>query len=71
MTHARTKVSDADISLFGPSQVRLGNEDMTHTQHAQASQLLGCVEHHWREPARHLGVQTYLDTSLNLVFTLH
>lgn len=43
---------------------------MTHGQHAESTQLLGCVEDHWREPGGHLGVETDLDTGLDLVLTL-
>lgn len=43
---------------------------MAHGQHAQTSEFLGRVEHHRGEPARHLGVETDLDTSLDLVLTL-
>mmetsp|Transcript_39335 Transcript_39335/g.83813 ORF Transcript_39335/g.83813 Transcript_39335/m.83813 type:complete len:1257 (-) Transcript_39335:3240-7010(-) len=64
-------VGDAGLSLLGISQIGLRDQNVTHTQHAQASQLLGCVEHHRRESRRHLGVQTDLDTGLDLVLALH
>lgn len=44
---------------------------MAHGQHAKATQLFGCVEHYRRETARHFGVETDLDTCLDLVLTLH
>lgn len=43
---------------------------MTHGQHSQTSQFLRGVEDHWGEPAGHLGVETDLDTGLNLVLAL-
>ena len=66
MAHPGPEVGDANVSLFGPAQVRLGDEHMAHGQHPQAPQLLRCVEHHRGEPAGHLGVQPNLDTGLNL-----
>ena len=39
MRHARAEVSDADIRLLGPAQVGLGDEHVTHWQHAQT-----CIE---------------------------
>ena len=66
MTHSRSEVSDSTVSLFGPAEVRLGDEDMAHGQHPQSPQLLGSVEHHWREPAGHLGVEANLDPGLDL-----
>jgi hypothetical protein len=36
---------------------------VSHGQHAQPSNLLRAVEHHWREAAGHLGVETNLDTA--------
>lgn len=47
----------------------LGDEYVTHGQHAEPTQLLGCVEDHRREPGGHLGVETDLDTGLDLVLT--
>lgn len=44
---------------------------MTHGQHAKAAQLFRCIKDHRWEAARHFGVQTNLDTGLDLVFTLH
>jgi len=35
MRHAGTEVSDADVRLLGPAQVGLGDEHVTHWQHAQ------------------------------------
>ena len=60
----------SNVSLFGPTKITLWNEDMTHRQHAQTTQLLGCVEHDWRETRRHLTVQANLDTRLDLVLGL-
>lgn len=50
-------------------QVRLWDEHVTHRKHAQTSQLFRGVENHRRETARHFGVQSNLDTGLDLVFT--
>lgn len=44
---------------------------MAHGQHAQTPQLLRGVEDHRRKTAWHFGVQTNLNTSLDLVLTLH
>ncbi len=66
VAHSRPEVSDASICLLGPSQVGLRDEHVAHRQHPKSSQFLGGVEHHRWEPAGHLGVQTNLDTSLNL-----
>lgn len=70
MTHAGPEVSDAHVCLFGPAEIRLGDQNMTHGQHPQAAQLLGGVKHDRREPAGHLRVQSDLDSCLDLVFTL-
>ena len=43
---------------------------MTHRQHAQTSELLWRVEHHRWETTRHLGVETDLDSGLDLVLAL-
>lgn len=56
------EVGDTQVSLLAVAQVRLGNEDVPHGQHAQASNLLGTVEDDRREPAGHLTVQPNLDT---------
>ena len=39
---------------------------MSHGQHTKTTKLFWCVKHNWRETAGHLGVQTNLDTCLNL-----
>ena len=70
MTHAGSEMCDADVGLFGPAQIRLRDQHVTHGQHAEASELLGCVEHDRREATRHLGVETDLDTRLDLVLAL-
>lgn len=44
---------------------------MTHGQHAKPAQLFRCIKDHRGETARHFGVQTDLDTCLDLVLTLH
>lgn len=44
---------------------------MTHGQHAQTTQLLRGVKDHRWETTRHFGVQTNLDTGLDLILTLH
>ena len=66
VTHPRPEVGDTHVSLFGPPQVALWYEHVPHGQHPQTPQLLGSVEHHWGEPRGHLGVETYLDTGLDL-----
>ena len=55
-------MSDAQVSLLAVAQVRLGNKDVSHGQHAQATNLLGTVEDDRRESAGHLTVQPNLDT---------
>ena len=54
MAHTRTEVSDSDVCLFGPAEIGLGNENVTHREHAEASKFLWCVEDNRREAARHL-----------------
>ena len=44
---------------------------MAHGQHAKATQLFGSVEDYRGKATRHFGVQTDLDTCLDLVLTLH
>lgn len=56
------EVGDTQVSLLAVAQVRLGDEDVPHGQHTQASNLLGTVEDDRREPAGHLTVQPNLDT---------
>ena len=56
------EVGDAQIRLLTVAQVRLGDEDVSHGQHPQATDLLGTVEDDRREPTGHLTVQTNLDT---------
>ena len=56
------EVGDAQIGLLAVAQVRLGDKDVSHGQHPQATNLLGTVEDDRREPAGHLTVQTNLDT---------
>ena len=51
-------------------QVRLGDEHVTHRQHAETSQFLGGVENDGRESTGHLGVEADLDTGLDLVLAL-
>lgn len=71
MRHSRSEVSDARVSLLGPSQVALWDEHVAHRQHSQSSQLLRCVEHDGRESRGHLRVEADLDASLNFVLALH
>ena len=33
VAHARPEVGDSDVSLFGPAEVRLWDEDVSHRQH--------------------------------------
>lgn len=49
VAHACPEVGDAQISLLAVPQVRLGDEDVAHGQHAQAPNLLGRVEDDRRE----------------------
>ncbi len=56
------EVGDAQISLLAVTQVRLGDEDVSHGQHPKATDLLWTVEDDRREPTGHLTVQTNLDT---------
>mmetsp|Transcript_15271 Transcript_15271/g.46146 ORF Transcript_15271/g.46146 Transcript_15271/m.46146 type:complete len:374 (-) Transcript_15271:3477-4598(-) len=70
VAHASAEVGDAQVRLLAVPQVRLGDEDVPHGQHAQPANLLGRVEDDWREPTGHLGVQPNLDPSLDLVLTL-
>lgn len=44
---------------------------MSHREHAQTSQLFRGVEHHRWETARHFGIQTNFDSSLDFILTLH
>lgn len=62
---------DPRVGLLGPAQVRLWNQHVTHGQHAQATQLLGRIKHHGREPGGHLGVESNLNTCLDLVLALY
>mmetsp|Transcript_82933 Transcript_82933/g.149644 ORF Transcript_82933/g.149644 Transcript_82933/m.149644 type:complete len:355 (+) Transcript_82933:1047-2111(+) len=64
-------VRDASLRLLGVSQVGLRDQDVSHAQHTQTSQLLWSVEDHWRESRWHLGVQSDLNTGLHLVLALH
>mmetsp|Transcript_10204 Transcript_10204/g.41240 ORF Transcript_10204/g.41240 Transcript_10204/m.41240 type:complete len:678 (+) Transcript_10204:3871-5904(+) len=43
---------------------------MAHREHAEAANLLGCVEDDWGESAGHLGVEANLDAGLNFVLAL-
>ena len=70
VTHAGPEMCNADVGLFGPAEIRLWDQHVAHRQHAEASELLRRVEHDRREPARHLGVEADLDTSLDLVLAL-
>ena len=56
------EVGDAQVSLLAVAQVRLGDEDVSHGQHPQTTDLLWTVEDDRREPTGHLTVQTNLDT---------
>jgi len=48
------EVGDAQVSLLAVAQVRLGDEDVPHGQHAQPANLFGRVENDRREPRGHL-----------------
>ncbi len=52
---------DAGVCLLGPAEVRLGNEDVSHGEHAQPAQLLRRVEHHRGEPAHNHTHTSQLD----------
>mmetsp|Transcript_8139 Transcript_8139/g.19409 ORF Transcript_8139/g.19409 Transcript_8139/m.19409 type:complete len:210 (-) Transcript_8139:3983-4612(-) len=71
VAQATAVVRDARLGLLRISQVRLRDQDVAHTEHAQSSQLLGGVEDHRRESRGHLRVQPDLDSSLHLVLALH
>ena len=66
VAHSRSEVCNSRISLLGPAEVRLRYENVSHGQHAQPSQLLRGIEDNWREPTGHLGVESNLDTCLDL-----
>lgn len=70
MRHARSVVRDAHVGLFAVPEVALRNQDVAHAQHAQASQLLGSVEHHGRETTGHFTVEPDFDSGLDLVLAL-
>mmetsp|Transcript_46858 Transcript_46858/g.74595 ORF Transcript_46858/g.74595 Transcript_46858/m.74595 type:complete len:205 (+) Transcript_46858:2684-3298(+) len=71
MAQSTAVVRDARLGLLGVSQVRLRDQNVTHTQHTQSAQLLGGVEDHRGEARGHLGVQPNLDARLHLVLALH
>ena len=56
------EVGDAQVSLLAVAQVRLGDKDVAHGEHTQATNLLGAVKDDRWEPAGHLTVQPNLDT---------
>ena len=70
VTHSRPEVSDADVGLLTPAQVRLRNEDVTHGEHAQTPDLLRRVEDDRWEATGHFRIETDLDSSLNFVLAL-
>lgn len=67
----RSEMRDPRVGLLGPAQVRLWNQHVTHGQHAQATQLLGRIKHHRWETGGHLGVESNLNTCLDLVLALY
>ena len=57
VTHSRSEVSDASsVGLLGPSQVGGGDEDVSHRQHTETSELLGRVKDSGGESRGHLGI---------------
>mmetsp|Transcript_13991 Transcript_13991/g.37789 ORF Transcript_13991/g.37789 Transcript_13991/m.37789 type:complete len:271 (+) Transcript_13991:2902-3714(+) len=70
MAHTRAEVGDPQVSLLAVAQIRLGDEDVSHGEHAQATDLLGGVKDYRGETGRHLGVQANLDASLDLILAL-
>src|SRR6267154_3450877 len=64
-------VRTSDVSLFGPSQITLRDEDVTHRQHSKATKFLRCVEDDRWKTGWHLTVQADLDTGLDLVLCFH
>ena len=68
--HTRAEVGDADVRLFGPAEIRLRDEHVTHGEHAQTAQLLGGVEDDGWETRGHFRVEADLDARLDLVLTL-
>mmetsp|Transcript_13659 Transcript_13659/g.18093 ORF Transcript_13659/g.18093 Transcript_13659/m.18093 type:complete len:330 (-) Transcript_13659:4853-5842(-) len=67
VAHAAPEVGHTALGLLGVSQVRLGDEHVAHTQHAEAAELLRGVKDDRRKPGRHLRVETNLDPGLDLV----
>lgn len=71
MTHTTTEMCDSHICLLTVPQITLRNQNVTHRQHSQSSNLLWCIKYDWRKPAGHLWIQPNLNTGLDLVLTLH
>ena len=68
--HAGAEVRYAGIRLNAVLEIRLGNQDVPHGEHAESSDFFRGVENHWGETAGHLGVEPDLDAGLDLVLAL-
>lgn len=62
---------NANIGLLRPAQIRLRNQYVAHTQHAQAAQFFWRIKYDRRESRWHFGIQTNLDTRLDFIFAFH
>ena len=70
VAHAASKMRHALVRLLRIAQIRLRYQDVAHRQHAQATELLGRVKDDGREARRHLRVQSYFNSRLDLVLAL-
>jgi len=59
----------SNISLLGPSQITLRDENVTHLKDSETTKFLRCAKDDRWETRQHLIVQTDLDTRLNLVLS--
>ena len=66
----RAKVTDANVRLSGEAKIGLGDEDVTHGEHAETTEFLGGVKDDGRETTGHLGVETHLDPRLHPILAL-
>ena len=70
MCHTRTVVGNTSICLLRPSLVTRRDQNMRSRDHSKSTQLLGSVEDRGWEAGRHLGIETNLNSSLDLRFAL-
>ena len=40
VAHSTSEMSDSNVSLLGPPQIRLRNQNVTHAQHTQSTEFL-------------------------------